>query len=525
VASRGRLGRELAALLVAVAVWSCAGSQPSAEASPSMLWASPSAEAFRTAEPSPSAHPTPTPITFPIAVVTRYDDPRPGITAVELAAQGVQGRLVVPCEVSVLSLQSDRLILADNTLCLPAETIAAELQARPGVVALLPPGLVTPSVKVLPVDEADLFGAPSHRVLDYPLLARLSGAGPAPAWAAYDAAEVRTLTSTGDTCPDRGVSHQTLVLGKGWDWAFDGGSVRYTGFRRGYYNWPVPRWDRNDDAGALAALVADHDLAVNDFECPMVSDFSQHDTGTGFTIDPAFAGFLASRTGIDVATIGSNHMNDRRASGISQTIAALDAAGIAHTGAGMDRNEALAPAIVDVRGVKFAFVGWDEGGTAAAGTPGVARLTPANVCESLNAAREAADVVIAMPQWGWPEYHPGITTQQVSQRANMWRCGADHILGSGTHVASWASLDNGPNGPRVALGSHGNFLFDQNWARWTMEGVIVEATFYGTRLVQFRLHPYVMVEGGQPNLIDPLTDGLKVMAQVWAPSEFVCCRP
>jgi poly-gamma-glutamate capsule biosynthesis protein CapA/YwtB (metallophosphatase superfamily) len=107
----------------------------------------------------------------------------------------------------------------------------------------------------------------------------------------------------------------------------------------------------------------------------------------------------------------------------------------------------------------------------------------------------------------------------------MWRCGADHILGSGTHVASWASLDNGPNGPRVALGSHGNFLFDQNWARWTMEGVIVEATFYGTRLVQFRLHPYVMVEGGQPNLIDPLTDGLKVMAQVWAPSEFVCCRP
>jgi hypothetical protein len=37
--------------------------------------------------------------------------------------------LVVPCEVSVLSLQSDRLILADNTLCLPAETIAAELQA------------------------------------------------------------------------------------------------------------------------------------------------------------------------------------------------------------------------------------------------------------------------------------------------------------------------------------------------------------------------------------------------------------
>ena len=134
-------------------------------------------------------------------------------------------------------------------------------------------------------------------------------------------------------------------------------------------------------------------------------------------------------------------------------------------------------------------------------------------------------MVIAMPQWGWPEYHAEMAALQVGQRERFWKCGADHILGSGTHVASWASMDEGPNGPRLALGSHGNFLFDQDWARWTMEGVIVEATFYGTRLVQFRLHPYVIAENGQPNLIDPLTDGAKVMAQVWAPTPFVCCRP
>jgi poly-gamma-glutamate capsule biosynthesis protein CapA/YwtB (metallophosphatase superfamily) len=515
-----------AALFLAAATVGCGGSgQPAAGTSAPVPWASPTAEAYRTPQPSPAVAPTPAPTDFPIAVVTRYDDLRPGIAPIELAAQGVQGRLIVPCEISGLTLEGDRLILADDTLCLPAEEIVAGLQARPGVVGLLPPGLVSPSVKVLPIGQADLFGAPSHRVLAYPLAARLPPDRPVPAWTAYDVAEVRTLISTGDTCPDRGVSHQTLALGKGWDWAFDGGSVSYTGFRHSYFNWSVPKWARNDDAGALAALISDHDVALNDFECPMVSDFRQHDEGTLFTIDPRFAGFLASRAGVDVVTIGSNHMNDLRGRGISQTIAALDEAGIAHTGAGMDLAEALAPAVVDVRGMKFAFVGWDEGGTAGPTTPGVAQLTSAHMCASLEAARKVADVVIAAPQWGWPEYHPDIASLQIGQRATMWRCGADDILGSGTHVASWASIDVGPNGPRVALGSHGNFLFDQNWARWTMEGVIVEATFYGTRLAQFRLHPYVMVEGGQPNLIDPLTDGAKVISQVWAPTKFVCCRP
>ena len=52
-----------------------------------------------------------------------------------------------------------------------------------------------------------------------------------------------------------------------------------------------------------------------------------------------------------------------------------------------------------------------------------------------------------------------------------------------------------------------------------MEGVIVEATFYGTKLVQFRLHPYVVVQGAQPNLLDPTTDGAYVLNQVWSVSD------
>jgi poly-gamma-glutamate capsule biosynthesis protein CapA/YwtB (metallophosphatase superfamily) len=207
---------------------------------------------------------------------------------------------------------------------------------------------------------------------------------------------------------------------------------------------------------------------------------------------------------------------------VLQTLSYLDQAGIAHTGAGKNLADALAPAVVDVRGVKFAFVGWDDipgSGAATATTPGVAPLTDANVCSSIKAARQVADIVIAMPQWGWPEYHNNITAQQVSQRAYFYQCGADDILGSGTHWASWASILPGSNGPQFAIGSHGNFLFGQDWSRQTMEGVIVEATFVGTKLAQFRLRPYVIMNQAQANLLDPTGDGKYVLNQVWSVSD------
>ncbi len=470
-------------------------------------------------------------IAFPIAVATRFDDPRPKIEPETLRAEAALGRLLVPCEISGATL--DGLDLLSGTApCLPAMAITAALGGGAASLALLPPGLVSPSVKVLPIGRADLFGGPGSRSLPYPLLATLPMPGGPnatdrlPGWWAYDATQVRTLISTGDTCPDRGTSHQTVVLGKGWQWAFAGGTAGYRTFRHSFWHWAVPVASRNPDAGATAALLADHDVAVNDYECPTIAHFSQHDTGTRFTIDPRFPAALAEYAGVDAVTIGSNHMNDFRGPGISQTIAALDAAGIAHTGAGMNLEEALAPAVVDVRGVRFAFVGWDAGNTGAGpSTPGVARLTSTYVCRSLQAARRVADVVVAMPQWGFPEYHSTMTAMQRRERELFYSCGADHILGSGTHVTSWAGATQGPNGPRFAIGSHGNFLFDQDWSRQTMEGVIVELTFVGTRLVQFRPHPYVIVDNGQPNLIDPLTDGRKVLSQLWHPTEFVCCRP
>jgi poly-gamma-glutamate synthesis protein (capsule biosynthesis protein) len=215
---------------------------------------------------------------------------------------------------------------------MPAADISAKVHDTPNAMALLPAALVTPSVKVLPIGEADLFGSPKHRALPYPLVATVAAAT---SWTDYNAADIRTLISTGDTCPDRGVSHETVVLKKGWDWALDGGHAHYTGFFRHPWGWPVPHISRTGDTGAVSALVADNDVSANDFECPLVSNWKQHETGTVFNIDPRVAGMLATKGGLKAVTLGSNHITDAGEKGIRDTLKFLDAAGIKHTGAGL----------------------------------------------------------------------------------------------------------------------------------------------------------------------------------------------
>jgi hypothetical protein len=514
---------------IVTVVAACGNSTPSTGPSAAITiaptpWASATPVPTPTAVPTPT--PTPAPITFPIAVVARFDDARESVGADVLTAAAADGKLIVPCEVSGLSLSGQAFTVSAGTACMPAADITAKIHTSADTLALLPPGLVSPSVKALRIGDADLFGSPTHRALAYPLVATTPTAAD---WTAYDVGSVRTLISTGDTCPDRGVSLLAVTKKKGWDWVLNGGRAHYASFHMDTQftgpkgdGWPVPNIRRYGDSNKVGTLIADNDVSANDFECPMFAGWTQHNAGKVFSIDPRVAQMLATKGGLKVVTLGSNHITDGGYAGVRETIKYLDAAGIQHTGAGATLAAALAPAVVEVRGLKFAFVGWDDIHGSAAATPthpGAAPMSDTNVCSSIKAARQVADVVIAMPQWGWPEYHNDITKDQIRQRQFMYDCGADGILGSGTHWASWASITPGASGPHFAIGSHGNFLFDQNWSQQTMEGVIVEVTFVGTRVAQFRLHPYVVVQGAQPCLLDPRTDGKYVLNRVWSVSD------
>ncbi len=525
------------ALLVGAAVFASGspGASPDPAASPGasggpVAGASTSPAPGGTAAPgeSPPASASPSapaaPAELRLALVADVREPRVGLTLDALAKAVAAGRVAIPCGLDEAMLGDDPLDL-DGETCVDAAAIPDAVRAKEPRYGLLPAGLVTPRVKVLRVGGADLFGAPSIREKAYPLTG-VAGAAPA-AWTAFDPAEVRTLISTGDTCPDRGVSHQANTLGKGWDWVLDGGTAEYVGINvdRRFdgldgNGWPVVVAKRSGNQGAVRTLISDAEITLNDFECPMTKSFVQHDNGTIFSIDPQVAQLLAG-AGVDVVTLASNHMTDQGTKALRETLRLFDENGIARFGAGMNLAKALKPAVIDVRGVRFAFVGFNEipgSAEASASKPGVAYLNEENVRAGVAAARKVADVVIVVPQWGWPEYHADFTKRQKEQMRLFWDAGADHVVGHGTHWAGPISLTSGGGGYRVAVGSHGNFLFGQDWSRQTQEAVVVELTFVGTQLAQARLHPFIMLNQAQANLTNPATDGKFVLDQVWSNS-------
>ena len=522
--ARRLLGVAAAALLAA----GCLADEPPQPATasptptPTSIPTSPSTPPPTEPPGTPSRGATPATAEVPLAVVTGFTSLRPSITLAELESTAAAGQLLVPCGLSEPSFTAE----LDPGACTPADAIVAAVQADPARVALLPAGLVEPAVKVLPVDGADLFGSAEARGRDYPVVADAIGL-PAE-WTAHDPTEIRTLTSVGESCPDRGVAHAAITLGRGWEWVLGGGTAEYTAI---YPNPAGPGQVGNGfdivaavqtgNEGAVWRLIGSADATIEDFECPVVNDFTVNE-GVIFSIDPRIPPLLAER-GTDVVTLAANHLTDQGIDGLLETLDHFDSAGILRTGAGANLAEALTPAVFDADGLRFAVVGWNlVPGAADAGptSPGVAPMTEENIRSSVADAHASGDVVICMPQWGYPEYRAEFTPEELALQALFFDAGCDHVMGHGTHWASAVDFTRRADGGiGFTILSHGNFLFGQGWSQQTQEGVIPELTFRGTELVQLRLHPYVMIDQAQANLTDPQTDGRYVLERVFGASD------
>jgi poly-gamma-glutamate synthesis protein (capsule biosynthesis protein) len=123
-----------------------------------------------------------------------------------------------------------------------------------------------------------------------------------------------------------------------------------------------------------------------------------------------------------------------------------------------------------------------------------------------NARKAGADVVVVLPHWG-VEYTAAPTERQRTHARALTNTGATLILGSHSH---WAGAMETLKG-RPVFYSQGNLIFDLVRSEETVEGLIVEVTFVGAKPVQIRLHPTVMVDIVQPNLLKVPGDGAVVI--------------
>ncbi len=261
-----------------------------------------------------------------------------------------------------------------------------------------------------------------------------------------------------------------------------------------------------DTLQAADLTIGSLDASISDINPPSpCAEFHRNLLAPSEVVDGLrFAGF-------DVITGATNHIKDcglQRGcvnDSLLDTIANLSAAGMRPVGIGRNLVEAAAPVIVTVNGVRFAFVAFtaiNREVWADEASPGAAPFLKEVYVDAVRRAREQADVVIALPHWG-REFTGQLTWEQALGAQALADAGATLIVGNNPHhVQGFETL---PNGSVVAY-ALGNFVFDQEWSDgtlYTIQGVMLRATFRGAVLQSADLIPIRIRDNHQPRLAEP----------------------
>jgi poly-gamma-glutamate synthesis protein (capsule biosynthesis protein) len=162
-----------------------------------------------------------------------------------------------------------------------------------------------------------------------------------------------------------------------------------------------------------------------------------------FRADPRTAEAL-SVAGVDFVSLANNHAMDFQAEGLLETIDHLDRLGIAHAGAGCNRQAASKPAIVQANGIKIGVIAFaDHFREYAAGedSPGTNLIevdlegkNVERVRTAIQAARTAgADLVIFSIHWG-PNMRQVPTPDFIDFAHAVMDTGVDIFHGHSAHI-------------------------------------------------------------------------------------------
>jgi poly-gamma-glutamate synthesis protein (capsule biosynthesis protein) len=185
-----------------------------------------------------------------------------------------------------------------------------------------------------------------------------------------------------------------------------------------------------------------------------------------FRTPPGAAQSLTT-AGINIVDLANNHVLDYGGQGLLDTLGALNRTGVLETGAGADAERAHTPTIVQVNGLRIAWLAYvnvpDDSITgfvarsleAGPGRPGVAWGTTDAIRRDVAAAKQSADVVIVALHSGY-EYTSDPNSIQRDLAHAAIDAGAALVLGAHPHVLQGIEYYRGG----IIAYSLGNFIFD-----------------------------------------------------------------
>lgn len=278
-------------------------------------------------------------------------------------------------------------------------------------------------------------------------------------WVATISAErLRTLMATGD-----------VILAR---------SVNLGAVKRGNFKWPFEK---------TAEILRSGDLTFVNLEVPLTSNCQPTSEGMIFCGDQRNIEGLVF-AGIDVANFANNHMGNYGLRGVEQTAELLSNNGVLVAGTG-------SAAIKDVRGLRFAFLGYNS---IDGPEKGILWASEGKIASDIEETKKTVDVVVVSFHWG-DEYTEQPTRKQRNLAHLAIDRGADLVLGNHPHWIQPVEIYK----EKLITYAHGNFIFDQMWSEKTREGAIGRYTFYDNRLIDVEFIPIVVQDYGQPNFPEP----------------------
>ena len=220
--------------------------------------------------------------------------------------------------------------------------------------------------------------------------------------------------------------------------------------------------------GSVLPVLQAADAVVANLECAITrhrGPWRRTSKVFHFRADPVAIDVLAAAR-VRCVNLANNHSLDFEVEGLLETLDLLDAAGIAHVGAGRNLDAARAPVVLDVAGLKIAVVGATDNEPAFAagadrpgthylpieGEPDAARALEEPVVQARGAG---ADIVILALHWG-----PNMVAEPPEAFRDLagaaLELGVDILYGHSAHVFQGVEALEG----RLVLYDTGDFVDD-----------------------------------------------------------------
>jgi len=244
------------------------------------------------------------------------------------------------------------------------------------------------------------------------------------------------------------------------------------------------------------------DITFGNLECPITPGRIIETSEMVFRADPQAVEGL-NYAGFDILSLANNHTMNFGEKGIEDTLKYLKEADIKFVGAGKNEKESYEPKILEMNGLKIAFLAYADSSLVPASyqatenKPGIAFMNISKMQEDVKATKEKANFVIVSMHSG-VEYAKEPNQNQINFAHSAIDAGADLIIGHHPHIVQKVEKYK----DRYILYSLGNFVFDQMWSIETREGIIVKITFDKNGIKNIDFTPVLIENYSQPKILD-----------------------